>query len=774
MAATKKRSGPITDEELKTLLGSLVADGRFSYSRGEGDASELVIIEIKNRDKRFVLFPKFLTPSSRDEDGEEFNYQIIETQKTKMLGLAKRLKAIPVYVGWNQDHDVLLAVLRGKIEQAANQGSVFWNHTWLPKFEKALKATVAFHPLRDGDQFTHFFLMDQLASYLLCLAAGDVIDDKTGKALAPVTEVNGDVLLLDLASVASKLDSGAKTESQFKGFTANAFALLSVFAKSPTKDTFQANKEKFTVELREPLSSLMGEVSVDALKILGPEIETSTNILSRIQKNDFGKGGIHSHYWASFYPSESSRLETSQLFVILRENKLTYGLGFGIKSEQFVERFRRTWAKVITDDYCETLDALKINLQLRAPNGTEAYRGKVTRVELERLNADESLIPQFVVELTADEVVALKEQLSDHVKRAFLALLPLFITASFDNYQRRLDTWEKYVSDEVHEGGDEDTSGAAILSMPAPKWEDVLSAMNWAPGGDEAQHVRRLLDQALTPATGQDLQFIFYGPPGTGKTRAALEVAKHFATSPVHIQRVQFHQSYGYEQFIEGIRPVPKNGQISYETVSGPFTRFCQIAKKREDSGERFVFIIDEINRGNVSRIFGELMFLLEYRDQELPLLYSNEPFRIPKNVTIIATMNSADRSIALIDYALRRRFRFIEFQPRVEVLASWYSAPKSNKEHQQCLSFFSLLNSKFSDPRLAIGHSYFLDATSRTTGLTKAKLRQIWDSSIWPLLQEYFVSMPSRLADFAFEELWEKSAEGVNEQPAPKKGEVA
>ncbi|HRK01490.1 MAG TPA: AAA family ATPase, partial [Oligoflexia bacterium] len=203
---------------------------------------------------------------------------------------------------------------------------------------------------------------------------------------------------------------------------------------------------------------------------------------------------------------------------------------------------------------------------------------------------------------------------------------------------------------------------------------------------------------------------------------------------------------------------------ISYQTQLGPFARFCQIACRKEEAGEQFVFVIDEVNRGNVSRIFGELMFLLEYRDQELPLLYSRDPFRIPRNLTIIATMNSADRSIALIDYALRRRFRFIEFQPRTKVLQSWYKLAKANKEHDQCLAFFEFLNCTLSDPKLKVGHSYFLDATAKVTGLTKEKLKHIWEVSVWPLLQEYFVSMPSRLPEYSFETLWKKASADRNE----------
>ena len=129
-----------------------------------------------------------------------------------------------------------------------------------------------------------------------------------------------------------------------------------------------------------------------------------------------------------------------------------------------------------------------------------------------------------------------------------------------------------------------------------------------------------------------------------------------------------FHQSYGYEDFIEGIKPTITNGNISYEVASGVFKKFCEAACIRPT--ENFVFIIDEINRGNISKIFGELITLIEDDKREeisVTLPYSQEEFTVPRNVYIIGTMNTADRSIALIDTALRRRFGFIEMMPRPE-----------------------------------------------------------------------------------------------------------
>jgi 5-methylcytosine-specific restriction protein B len=145
----------------------------------------------------------------------------------------------------------------------------------------------------------------------------------------------------------------------------------------------------------------------------------------------------------------------------------------------------------------------------------------------------------------------------------------------------------------------------------------------------------------------------------------------------------------------------------------------------------------------------------MEYRNESLPLLYSQEAFSIPPNVTILATMNSADRSLALVDYALRRRFQFVEFGYQADVLKLHYHSDDTN-ELRDCLKFIELVNAKIADPRLQIGHSYFLFRDSRV--LNKQTLREVWNAQIYPLLQEYFLSSVSRLEDFSFNSLWKES----------------
>ena len=293
---------------------------------------------------------------------------------------------------------------------------------------------------------------------------------------------------------------------------------------------------------------------------------------------------------------------------------------------------------------------------------------------------------------------------------------------------------------------------------------------------------------------------ILYGPPGTGKTYITatyavlicgwytLDTLKNMNHSKImeiyheleqegRIGFTTFHQSYGYEDFIEGIRPVldkektdaqnqseeqksEKSRNLEYTMEAGVFKAFCE---KAEKSKKPYVFIIDEINRGNISRIFGELITLIEESkrkgeadERSVILPYSGLPFSVPSNVYIIGTMNTADRSIALLDTALRRRFSFVEMMPDTEVLKDIKievpempdtvdkKAGKSTIDIRKLLEIINQRIEVLYDREHTIGHAYFcgLKKTATLDGL-----KNVFKKSVLPLLQEYFFDDYEKIA---------------------------
>ena len=250
---------------------------------------------------------------------------------------------------------------------------------------------------------------------------------------------------------------------------------------------------------------------------------------------------------------------------------------------------------------------------------------------------------------------------------------------------------------------------------------------------DEALNVPRTWLQECIDLLRDRPQLIFYGPPGTGKTFIAQALARHL-TDENNVRLVQFHPGYSYEDFFEGYRPVKQGG---FELKPGPLRKTVDAA--RDNPSTPYVLIIDEINRGNLAKIFGELYFLLEYRSQNVDLLYATDDdsgFTLPENVFIIGTMNTADRSIALVDAAMRRRFAFVSLHPSEPptsgVLRRWLAArPQLDPGVADLLDE---LNSRIDDPDFKIGPSYFMrKAVHEPDGLERA-----WRTAILPLLEEH------------------------------------
>ncbi len=306
-------------------------------------------------------------------------------------------------------------------------------------------------------------------------------------------------------------------------------------------------------------------------------------------------------------------------------------------------------------------------------------------------------------------------------------------------------------------------------AAPGRKAVDIPSAT--AELATELHLPQDWLQQNILDLLAEKKQLIFYGPPGTGKTFVARHIGRHFEENGGHMRLVQFHPSYTYEDFFEGYRPVSADGDssVAFELVPGALR---EIARRAAEHPEQpHLLIVDEINRGNIAKVFGELYFLLEYRTERIELQYSREEqFELPDNLFLIGTMNTADRSIALVDSALRRRFYFVGFLPTREpvksVLRKWLERHELDPEPAALLD--KLNEAIGGDDDFSIGPSYFM-----TPDGGAPRLEQVWEHALKPLLEEHFYGADRDIeAEFGLKSLRRRLAEEadattVAEEPA-------
>ncbi len=506
-------------------------------------------------------------------------------------------------------------------------------------------------------------------------------------------------------------------------FSAETFDLLAGLHEDPTAAFYKARKEEFKEHLEEPFQRLLRWVADGLPAPISEAMETQKNIFAKITKNDYGRGGAWDYYWGALYPKGGKRIEDAQLSLWINREVLEFGFYIGEYGSAQRERFIRNCE--------ESREALLSMLRGSLEDGSILYGGSEGPTGEHGLAFEDWLgkahgddIRARVV-LPKEEVLKSPERrLDEQITRAFERLFPLILLAIHDD--------------------------------PLPIIEGYL--------GKKAQPT---VDRG-------PLNVILYGPPGTGKTysvqRKAVQILRpdkmHASDDEVReiyrrcsdegrIEFVTFHPSYSYEEFVEGFR---------YDETTRAPTRhdgiFLDLVNRSSGKGKReepYVLVIDEVNRGNLSRIFGELITLIEEdkrkgapNELSARLLYSGSTLTVPTNLYLIGTMNTADRSIALVDTALRRRFEFEEMMPDVDVVRRVLQEKAKARDGEVdeglvnlICDVFEVLNRRISlllDRDHQVGHSYLLEATSM------GKLHKTLYHSVFPLVQEYFYNDPAQL----------------------------
>jgi hypothetical protein len=297
------------------------------------------------------------------------------------------------------------------------------------------------------------------------------------------------------------------------------------------------------------------------------------------------------------------------------------------------------------------------------------------------------------------------------------------------------------------------------VSSVAPAAPSVPPPIDTAALADELLVDEPWLKDLLAPMLERDRDglprpraVMLYGPPGTGKTYVARRIARYLAPSETSRAFVQLHPSFGYEDFFEGYRPAGTGGGgLALEKRSGPLRRLAEHARANPDS--LTVLVMDEVNRGNLPRVFGELYFLLEYRDQAVSLMYSpDDRFTLPRNLLLIGTMNTADRSVVVLDQALRRRFDFVSMfadkPPIRHVLRRYLARQYADGRFAWVADVVEAANAHL-DRNQQIGPSYFM-----RDDLDDATIARVWRTSVIPSIEEQFFGREHELAELDLDAL--------------------
>ena len=540
------------------------------------------------------------------------------------------------------------------------------------------------------------------------------------------------------------------------GFTdATVEFLLELPLRVEDADWHSKNKQRYRTVLQEPCNSLVKMLREGYIERLNPAVAGGTRPLSILKKNDFGKGGYQDHFWFAFYdPKAGSKTKSVQLFfrMLGLEKKWRYGFSMGNYCDEYVANLQ-TAISNNRESVAAFLEKAGADTHVGVVAGSDEKRFSPTefasclrnKKDAENYGFDKPITNIEVVrEFDLSTLPEHDDRLVNEVGSYFEWTWPLF-QASMDR------TWPKIfpiMTDKARDADVVEPEEDVPASLEELSMETALSV-----------HFLKQMQDALLAKQ----QAILVGPPGTSKTYIAIQFARYFVRqrkdhSQGRSQPLYMHANWSYEDFFEGLKPANKEGQLSFEPKKGFFLDWVEKLKEVDPSA-RHVLVLDEINRCDTAAVLGELLQLLEHRGRTVTLL-SGTQFVLPKNLFIIGTMNSADRSIGRMDLALRRRFCWLKLYPDAGALKTWLDRSQNNqvKFSADTLTECNKVLSVHGIPKEQhIGHALFMtrksdsdDDTSfgKDQPLTERHLRQIVTFSVLPYVEELFLTQTGKVDD--------------------------
>lgn len=543
-----------------------------------------------------------------------------------------------------------------------------------------------------------------------------------------VQEIFAQIVQKDIQTKTSDLEKNDVIKFPFSHRT---FELLSQLRSHPNERFYQLRKNKFKQHVEKPFQEIYRQVANQIPNQMTKWLDMNCEMFAYPEWNLYYKG---------FFPCKNISTKEANFFIDINYTHLFFGF-IVYRGSSYQNLFLENLQK-----YSEVKDfVLENKLDSRCQlHGKKKRRSSYSLSSWLKKPAGKNTTHKSIqssVHLSIETVLrSSTEELTNRILQTFQTIFPLFLIAICDEPMSAIKEYMNPYNQLSLSLNYQPT----LLPNKTNKIK-LKSIYTLSQCAQETNFTKAQLTQWIR-AINRKKQAIFQGPSGTGKTFISQKLAQHLiAGGDGFWELIQFHPAYTYEDFIQGIRPQSEDGKLTYPVLPGRFLKFCRKAALCQDT---CVLIIDEINRANLSQVFGELMYLLEYRDEKIPLAGSGELFSIPENVRIIGTMNTADRSIALVDHALRRRFAFITLSPNYEILRQYHNETKTDFLVDGLIKVLKEVNQEIKDSHYEVGVSFFLREN------IDEEIQDIWQMEIEPYLEEFFFAQPEKVDEFRWDKI--------------------